>query len=55
MLLGNTKEEKFEKLFELAKPYLEKNDFGVTHTQRVFNIAKKTSRLMIKARKKSML
>ena len=38
MLLGNTKEEK---LFELAKPYLEKNDFGVTHTQRVFNIAKK--------------
>ena len=28
------------KLFELAKPYLEKNDFGVSHTQRVYNIAK---------------
>jgi hypothetical protein len=29
------------KLFELAKPYLEKNDFGIAHTQRVFEIAKK--------------
>ena len=29
-----------DKLFELAKPYLEKNDFGIAHTQRVFNIAK---------------
>jgi hypothetical protein len=28
-------------LFELAKPYLEKNDFGISHTQRVFEIAKK--------------
>jgi len=28
------------KLFELAKPYLEKNDFGIAHTQRVFEIAK---------------
>ena len=27
-------------LFELAKPYLEKNDFGIAHTQRVFEIAK---------------
>lgn len=32
---------KLEKLFELAKPYLEKNDFGFAHTQRVFNIARK--------------
>lgn len=30
-----------EKMFELAKPYLEKNDFGVAHTKRVFNIARK--------------
>jgi uncharacterized protein len=29
-----------ERLFELAKPYLEKNDFGMTHTRRVFDIAK---------------
>jgi hypothetical protein len=29
-----------DKLFELATPYLEKNDFGVSHTQRVYNIAK---------------
>lgn len=29
-----------DKLFELAKPYLEKNDFGIAHTQRVFEIAK---------------
>ena len=28
-----------EKLFELAKPYLETNDLGVAHTQRVFDIA----------------
>ena len=28
-----------KKLFELAKPYLEKNDFGVAHTRRVFDIA----------------
>lgn len=28
-------------MFELAKPYLEKNDFGVAHTKRVFNIARK--------------
>jgi len=27
-------------LFELATPYLEKNDFGVAHTKRVFDIAK---------------
>ncbi len=29
-----------EKLFKLAKPYLEKNDFGMAHTQRVFDIAR---------------
>ena len=29
-----------EGLFELAKPYLEKNDFGMSHTQRVFDIAR---------------
>jgi hypothetical protein len=28
-----------ERLFELAKPYLEKNDFGMSHTRRVFDIA----------------
>lgn len=28
------------KLFELAEPYLEKNDFGIAHTQRVLEIAK---------------
>ena len=27
-------------MFELATPYLEKNDFGVAHTLRVLNIAK---------------
>ena len=30
----------FDELFELATPYLEKNDFGVAHTKRVFNVAK---------------
>jgi hypothetical protein len=29
-----------EKLFDLATPYLQKNDFGVGHTRRVFDIAK---------------
>jgi len=29
-----------DKLFEFAKPYLEKNDFGIAHIQRVFEIAK---------------
>jgi hypothetical protein len=29
-----------ERLFELAKPYLEKNDFGMAHTRRVFDIAR---------------
>ena len=29
-----------DRLFELATPYLEKNDFGVGHTKRVFEIAK---------------
>ena len=29
-----------DKLYKLAKPYLEKNDFGIAHTQRVFEIAK---------------
>jgi hypothetical protein len=29
-----------DKLFQLATSILEKNDFGVSHTQRVFNIAK---------------
>ncbi len=28
-----------EELFELARPYLERNDFGVAHTRRVFDIA----------------
>ena len=29
-----------DKLFQLVTPYLVKNDFGVAHTKRVFNIAK---------------
>lgn len=29
-----------DKLFRLATPILEKNDFGVAHTQRVYDIAK---------------
>jgi hypothetical protein len=29
-----------KKLFGLAKPYLEKNDFGMAHTKRVFDIAR---------------
>jgi hypothetical protein len=29
-----------DRLFELAKPYLEKNDFGMAHTKRVFDIAR---------------
>ena len=31
----------YEKVFEPAKPYLKRNDFGVPHTRRVFVIAKK--------------
>ena len=30
-----------DKLFELATPYLEKNDFGLAHTERVLDIAEK--------------
>jgi hypothetical protein len=29
-----------EMLFALAKPFLEKNEFGIAHTRRVFNIAR---------------
>lgn len=32
---------KIEKIFNLAEPYLKKNDFGLPHTKRVFEIAKK--------------
>ena len=31
----------YEKLFELATPFLEKNDFGTAHTKRVLEIARK--------------
>jgi hypothetical protein len=31
----------YKKIFELAEPYLAKNDFGVAHTKRVFDIARK--------------
>ena len=31
----------YERLFLLAEPYLKKNDLGILHTRRVFNIAKK--------------
>jgi len=34
-------ENRHWKLFELATRYLEKNDFGLAHTKRVFDIAKK--------------
>ena len=37
--LGNS--PKLAKLFDLAEPYLEKNDFGAGHTRRVLEIAKK--------------
>jgi hypothetical protein len=30
----------YEKVFALAEPYLKKNDFGMPHTRRVFEIAK---------------
>jgi hypothetical protein len=30
----------YTKVFALAEPYLKKNDFGMPHTQRVFEIAK---------------
>jgi hypothetical protein len=30
----------YEKVFRLAEPYLKKNDFGMPHTRRVFEIAK---------------
>jgi hypothetical protein len=36
---------KHEKLFELAKPYLKKNDFGEAHTQRVFELARKNFKI----------
>lgn len=29
----------YEKVFSLAEPYLKKNDFGIHHTRRVFEIA----------------
>lgn len=29
----------YDELFELVKPYLKKNDFGVAHTKRVLDIA----------------
>lgn len=32
---------KYEKLFEVAKPYLERNDFGAAHTRRVLDIARR--------------
>lgn len=33
---------RYERLLGLAKPYLEKNDFGVAHTERVLSIALKS-------------
>jgi hypothetical protein len=35
----------YEKLFALAKPYLEKNDLGSAHTSRVLAIARKNFRI----------
>ena len=35
----------FEKLFALAKPYLEKNDLGSAHTSRVLTIARNNFRI----------
>ena len=42
MLIGDRRESilDYEKVFELAEPYLKKNDFGMPHTRRVFEIAK---------------
>jgi hypothetical protein len=37
----NRKVLRRERLFRLAKPYLEKNDLGVSHTERVLSIAVK--------------
>lgn len=31
----------YEKVFDLVEPFLKKNDFGIPHTRRVFEIAKK--------------
>jgi len=31
----------YETVFQQAKPYLKKNDFGMPHTRRVFDLAKK--------------
>lgn len=31
----------YDTVLEFAKPYLKKNDFGLSHTRRVFDIAKK--------------
>jgi hydroxyacylglutathione hydrolase len=39
------------KLFELAKPILENNDFGVSHTHRVFNIAKQNFPIKLELQK----
>lgn len=30
----------YEKVFNMAEPYLKKNDFGIPHTQRVFELAR---------------
>lgn len=31
----------YKTVFGLAEPYLKRNDFGMPHTRRVFDIAKK--------------
>ena len=36
---------RYEKLLLLAKPFLEKNDFGISHTERVLDIARKQFRI----------
>jgi hypothetical protein len=33
-------EMNYEKVFKLAEPYLKKNDFGMPHTRRVFELAR---------------
>jgi len=39
-----------ERLFELAKSYLEKNDFGMAHTIRVFDMARENFAVPIELR-----
>ena len=43
---------KMRELFELARPYLENNSFGVAHTQRVFDFATRYFSIPIQSKDK---